>query len=204
MKGFVWRHALESTRALDAREDASPRPLFVVANGIQPTGPKSSATSADATPITPSLRMLWLAEGLNDVAMIGLLEQRSDPALVQELFAGIVGRTGLTDTAPDAHATPTVSNMPLPSPGYLYAGWPDDKSTWTAMPGMLEKLVFANDPGSSHKINGNDPLYMATKLWLANARRPVARVGDYARCSSAADAKATSSIGKSNCCSKIP
>ncbi len=138
------------------------RPLFVVVNGD----------------VAPSLRMVWLGEGLNDAAMVGLLEQRADPSLVQELFAGIIGRTGIASALAGDAGSDNGSIAGVLSPGYLYAGWPEEKSTWASMPAMLEKMVLANDPGAAGKGGADDPLYMATKLWLA-ARRPVARVGGY-------------------------
>ena len=160
VRGFVWRNALASASQLQSAS-AHDMPLFV----------------ATSTGITPSLRLLWLNEGLNDTALVGLLEHRGDPSMLQELFAGIVGRTGLTEKS----ATPESSNatLPLANPGYLYAGWPEDKSTWAAVPSMLEKLVLSSDPGASEKMSTNDPLYMAAKLWLAKSRRPVARIAGY-------------------------
>jgi hypothetical protein len=173
VRGFVWRNALESAAALEsgATTGEAPRPLFVA------LPPQSDPHESVA--ITPSLRLLWLEEGLNDAAMVSLLEQRGDPAVVQELFAGIVGRTGLTGNSAPLDATAARLHLPLIDPGYLYAGWPDDKATWAAVPSMLEKLVLASAPGAAERMSADDPLYMAATLWLAKSRRPVARVGGY-------------------------
>ncbi len=160
VRGFVWRHAVQSDVRLQASAGGL-RPLFVALRANAKGG---------VTPIVPSLRMVWLQEGLNDVAMLGLVEARSDPSIVQELFAGIVGRTGLTGAAATAGG---------PAVGYLYAGWPEEKGTWAAVPTMLEKLVLAGEPGATEKSHADDPLYLATKLWLAKSRRPLARVGGY-------------------------
>ncbi len=100
--------------------------------------------------------------------MMGLLEHRSDPVIVQEMYAGIVGRTGIIggDSAQSGI-------------GYLYAGWLTDKSIWETVPTMLQKLVLASDPGAASATSANDPNFLAAQLWLANARRPEARISGF-------------------------
>jgi hypothetical protein len=83
----------------------------------------------------------------------------------------VVGRTGLT--GPTTHSS---GALPIAPAGYLYAGWLANRTLWTQMPSMMEKLVMANDPGSRMGVSRDDPLYLSAKLWLARARQPVARV----------------------------
>jgi hypothetical protein len=159
VKGFVWRRAV--TKAGQSSDE----------NGwglLEVGGPNPSAET-----IYPALRLAWLNQGLNDTALLGLLEKRSDPALVNEVLGGMVGRTGLKVPAKLSSERPTAPA------GYLYAGWPIDRDTWAALPAMLEKLVLANEPGQRVIVAPDDPLYIAAKLWLAKAHRPVARVAGY-------------------------
>ena len=168
VRGFVWRNALERSDLLQAAraETAIPeRPLLVF---DLPAKANPAALS-----IVPSLRMVWLNEGLNDTALLGLLEQRTDRDVVDALIAGLVGRTG-TSTAP-----PASSDIPLPAPGYLYASWPEDKTVWGAIPALLERLLQSTTPGQDAKLSQNDPAYLAAQVWLAKSRRPVARLAGY-------------------------
>ena len=169
VRGFLWRNALERSDLLAntaPTQSLNPnRPLFIL-------DPPAKADPA-AISIAPSLRLVWLNEGLNDTAMVGLLEQRAEPRVLNELFAGIVGRTGVTSprlNSPD---------LPLPDPGYLYAGWPADRPMWETIPELLEKLLAAGTPGQSSNDTQNDPAFLAAQVWLAKARRPVARIAGY-------------------------
>lgn len=159
VRGFVWRRGV--TKAGESSEETGWGLLTV-----QP-----AATGDEG--IYPALRLAWLNQGLNDTALLGLLEKRSDPMLVNEVLGGLVGRTGLTVAAKLS------GEMPTAPAGYLYAGWPVERQTWSTLPGMLEKLVLANEPGQRVIVSPDDPLYIAAKLWLAKARRPVARVAGY-------------------------
>jgi hypothetical protein len=164
VKGLLWRDALARPEDLkssaEAADEAGSRPLLVV----------------DGASIAPSLRMVWLNAGLNDAALLGLLERRTDPArtgMVGEILAGIAGRTGSRRTATGPE---TADAVPVGAEGFLYAGWAQDRSVWAQVTPMLQKLVLASDPGTRATIKPGDPLYEAAKLWLAQARRPVARV----------------------------
>jgi hypothetical protein len=159
VKGFVWRHAV--TKVGQSSDD--------VGWGLLEVG----AANAGDQPVFPALRLAWLNQGLNDTALLGLLEKRSDPMLVHEVLGGMVGRTGIKVTARLS------GEMPTAAAGYLYAGWPVDRATWATLPDMLEKLVLANEPGQRVIVAPGDPLYIAAKLWLARAHRPVARVAGY-------------------------
>ena len=77
VKGFVWRDAVAgrigetaNRRDGETADDVvgtaggtTRRPLLVVEGG---------------TGLLPTLRMVWLNEGLNDAALLGLLEKRAD------------------------------------------------------------------------------------------------------------------------------
>ena len=169
VRGFLWRNAIERSDLLantPPTQSLNPnRPLFIL-------DPPSRANPA-ALSISPSLRLVWLSEGLNDTAMVGLLEQRAEPRVLNELFAGIVGRTGVT--APRLNSP----DLPLPDPGYLYAGWPADRAVWETVPELLEKLLAAGTPGQSSADTANDPAFLAAQVWLAKSRRPVARIAGY-------------------------
>ncbi|MGN6367230.1 MAG: hypothetical protein ACTHN5_03110 [Phycisphaerae bacterium] len=169
VRGFVWRDAIDrsdflaNTPATQAR--GVNRPLFI----LDPPAKADPATLS----VSPSLRLVWLTEGLNDTAMVGLLEQRAEPRVLNELFAGVVGRTGVTAPRLDS------PDLPLPDPGYLYAGWPADRGVWETLPELLEKLVAAGTPGQGAADIENDPAFIAAQLWLAKSRRPVARIAGY-------------------------
>jgi hypothetical protein len=165
VKGFVWRNCLAGAAELEARgrgeeSAAGDKPLLVVQNNGE---------------VVPALRMAWLSAGLNDGALLGLLEQRTDAArtgLISELLAGMVGRTGLA-------AQKQTEAIPMAEPGFLYAGWPVDRSVWAQVTPNLQRLLLASDPGTRASIRSDDPLYLAAKLWLSRAHRPVARVAGY-------------------------
>jgi hypothetical protein len=161
VKGFVWRDALAGAGELKGGEELR-SPLLVVERG------------GKGAVVAPSLRMVWLSAGLNDAGLLGLLEKRSDAAMVNEVLAGLVGRTGLRDELPRPGG-----DWPLAPTGYLYAGWPSERGLWNQVTPMLERLVLAHDPGEAVKMRQDDPLYLAAKVWLAQARRPVARIGGY-------------------------
>ncbi len=170
-KGFVWRNAVESVDSLAQLESpvtigSGRRPLLIVQ-----TPPKN-----DPTPVAvlPSLRLAWLNAGLNDTNMLGLLERRGDPAVVSEVLAGVVGRTGLTVAVPSEPG-----DLPLAPAGFLYSAWPADHAAWQRLPALLEMLVSSTDLGHRAKISPSDPLYLATKLWLAETHRPVVRIAGY-------------------------
>lgn len=170
VKGFVWRNALAGAAELESRarggnDEAAPgsgRPLLVVLKNGE---------------VVPSLRLAWLNAGLNDAALLGLLEQRTDPqraGIISEVIAGMVGRTGLAEeNRREADGT-----MVAP-PGFLYAGWPVDRSTWSQATPNLQRLLLASDPGTRGSIKPDDPLYLAAKMWLSRTHRPVARVAGY-------------------------
>ncbi len=167
VKGFVWRNCLAGASELEKQTtehrqdaDATNKPLLVVQKNGE---------------VVPSLRLAWLNAGLNDGALLGLLEQRADPqrtGLISEVLGGMVGRTGLA-------AQKQTDNMPLAEPGFLYAGWPVDRSVWAQVTPNLQRLLLASDPGTRASIKTDDPLYLAAKLWLARTHRPVARVAGY-------------------------
>ena len=169
VRGFLWRNAVERS---DFLANAPPTQSFNVNRPLFILDPPSRANPA-ALSVSPSLRLVWLSEGLNDTAMVGLLEQRAEPRVLNELFAGIVGRTGVT--APRLNSP----DVPLPDPGYLYAGWPADRAVWDTVPELLEKLLAAGTPGQSSSDTENDPAFLAAQVWLAKARRPVARIAGY-------------------------
>ncbi|HVS70063.1 MAG TPA: hypothetical protein VHQ47_02285 [Phycisphaerae bacterium] len=181
--GFVWRNALAG--ALDIRNNTevigpdgeSRRPLLVAMNLPAPRNPKEKPPKNPPPPapdpVYPTLRMAAVSHGLSDTALLGLLEKRSDPMIVNELLGGLVGRTGITTPVPIGGVLPT------PPHGFLYAGWPTDRDVWSRVPAMLQKLILANDPGRPAQVSPDDPLYLATKLWLAQAHRPVARISGY-------------------------
>lgn len=181
IRGFVWRSAVAG--ATDLRQgvsastwDESRRPLLVALNTPVPP-PKTKDKKAVPPPpnftVVPTLRMAAVSQGLSDTTLLGLLEKRSDAVISSEVLGGLVGRTGITTVIPPGGVLPTAT------PGYLYAGWPADRETWNDLPGMLQRLVLANDPGHRVAISADDPLYLATKLWLAQAHRPVVRVSGY-------------------------
>lgn len=159
LRGMVWRNAL------GAGEGAVP--LLMPQPPVLPAAEKGKSPAAllMREPAL-SLRLAWLTAGLNDCAHFALVERRSDPAVAQEILAGLVGRTGLG--APESSRTNQRG-------GYLYAGWPGDATTWDTLPQMLDRLILAADPGAKTKIAADDPLLLQTKVWLAKARRPVAR-----------------------------
>ena len=169
VRGFLWRDALERADLLAAtpvtQSFSANRPLFIL--------DAPGRATPTALSISPSLRLVWLTEGLNDTAMVGLLEQRVEPRVLNELFAGVVGRTGVT--APRLNAP----DLPLPDPGYLYAGWPSDRAVWDTLPDLLEKLVAAGIPGQTGGDSETDPAFLAAQVWLAKSRRPVARIAGY-------------------------
>jgi hypothetical protein len=180
IRGFVWRNAVAG--ATDLRQGAgtwndSRRPLLVALNTPVPP-PKTKDKKAPPPPpptyaVLPTLRMAAVSQGLGDTTLLGLLEKRSDSAISSEVLGGLVGRTGITTIVPPGGVLPTAT------PGFLYAGWPSDRDTWNDLPGMLQRLVLANDPGHRVTVSPDDPLYLATKLWLAQAHRPVVRVSGY-------------------------
>ena len=174
VKGFVWRDALATDRQV--QEDPTRRPLFVISNGAP----------------LPALRMAYLHEGLSDAALLGMLEQQTDPSakgenILAEMLAGMIGRTGLAadDSAPPSATRPAESiapqlfSAPDAAPGFLYAGWPGNRAAWIQATAMLQKLVLAGDPGRRASIKPDDPDYLAAKIWLSQTRRPVARVAGY-------------------------
>ncbi|HEY4329577.1 MAG TPA: hypothetical protein VGN88_07565 [Phycisphaerae bacterium] len=167
VKGFVWRDAL--ARAEDLKS---------VAGGVESAGVRMPLFVAEGKEIQilPTLRMLWLNQGLNDAALLGLLEKRTDAArsgVISEILAGVVGRTGMT-ADPRQDADP--SALPSPAPGFLYAGWPLNKGLWSNVTPALQQLILASDPGTRGSMKPDDPLYLSAKLWLAQTRRPAARV----------------------------
>jgi len=176
VKGFVWRGAVEHADEVAKGQEnvlspgAGRRPLLV-AQAHQSKDKKGAATG-EQVEVLPTLRMAWLNAGINDTAMLGLLEKRSDPSLVSEVLAGVVGRTGVTLSLAGAE-------IPTAPAGYLYAGWPGELKTWQALPLLMERLVLANDPGHQVKVSADDPIYLQAKVWLGDAHRPAARVGGY-------------------------
>jgi hypothetical protein len=162
VRGFVWRDGVARAEEVTAGGGVRP-PLLVVGGG-------------GAGAVGPSVRMTWLAAGLNDAAMLGLLEKRSDPAVVDEVLAGVVGRTGVTGAGVSGEGH---RGWPVAPAGFLYAGWPTGREFWAQVPPMLERLVAANDPGRRVQVAADDPVYLAAKLWLAKSRRPAARVAGY-------------------------
>ncbi|MCL2648903.1 MAG: hypothetical protein FWD61_18215, partial [Phycisphaerales bacterium] len=171
VKGFVWRDGVgvagEGEKALLVVEKPDAR----------------SQKPEEKGEVFPTLRLAWLQAGLNDTAMLGLLERRAEAGMVNEVLAGVVGRTGLIEIPSPLNHQITRSPdsqipLPMPSPGFLYAGWLQGKEQWAMLPGMLDRLVAANDPGQE-SVKRDDPMYLAAKLWLAKSRRPVARVAGY-------------------------
>jgi hypothetical protein len=150
LRGMVWRHAvqLDNTKNLDAM------PLFI-------------SRGVDGEP-DAALRLAWLNTGLNDAAHFGLVEKRTDAAMARQLLAGVVGRTGLG-----------VKDLPGlgGGMGYLYAGWPTEPDVWEKLPGMLDVLILANEPGRN--ISPDDPQLLAAKMFLTRAHRPVSRIAGY-------------------------
>ena len=154
LRGMVWRHAVGEGVRGEGKEEVRTLPLFV-------------ATTHGEAPADPdlTLRLAWLTAGLSDTAHFGLVEKRTEPAVANELLAGVVGRTGLaTKDGPTAA-------------GYLYAGWPTDPDLWAKLPGMLDSLILANEPGKN--MPPDDPKLLAAKMFLAHSHRPVARLGRY-------------------------
>ncbi len=178
VKGLVWRNALSAADApvgsvsgAAAPVGNSTRPLFVLQN-------KS---------ILPTLRLTWLNAGLNDAALLGLVEQRGDTThagMLAEILAGMVGRTGLENSylqpPPSTLQPPTPDALPLAPTGYLYAGWPADPAVWDRVTPHLVQLILASNPGTRAALKPDDPAYLAARLWLAGTRRPVARLAGYA------------------------
>lgn len=173
VKGFVWRDALATDRE---SAEANSRALFVSAHGA----------------ILPTLRMAWLHEGLNDAALLGMLEQQTDPAakenILEEILAGMIGRTGAPAPSPPPPATapasaealtPQILLPPTATPGFLYAAWPGNRAAWSQVTPMLQKLILAGDPGTRSSIRADDPDYLAAKIWLGQTRRPAGRVAGY-------------------------
>ena len=171
VKGFVWRDAVAAAEELTPQQHS--RPLLVVQKGAQ----------GGRTVISPSLRMTYLSAGMNDAALVGLLQKRADPTLnggagggmISEILAGMVGRTG-TRNNPVASDP---SDIPLAAPGFLFSAWSNDRATWNQVTPTLERLILAADPGSRASIRTDDPLYLAARMWLSQTRRPVARVAGY-------------------------
>ncbi len=125
--------------------------------------------------VTPTLRMAWLKSGLNDVALNDLMLRRAPEVIGYEVMAGVVGRTGAPDILNDAPAEPKFTS----TAPYLFAGWATDQEFWDRLPAMIDKLIMAYDPGQVHAVSPDDPLYLKTKMWLAQAHRPAARVTHY-------------------------
>ena len=180
LKGMVWRRAVGapppagptaetgawdrlSSRSVEGLTTPTPRPGPLLQ--VSPTGQ-----------ITLGLRLAWLLDGINDTGHFDLLTRRSDPAVAAEVLAGVIGRTGLGAAAGPALDPGEVADPPT---GYLYAGWPADPRTWAALPGILDKLIAAGPPGSHVHLAPDDPLYLAAKMWLAQAHRLSARVAGY-------------------------
>ncbi len=173
VKGFLWRDALATDK--EVQQDSTRRPLFVVSDSA----------------ILPTLRLAYLGEGLSDSALLGMLEQQTDPAaktenIFAELLAGMIGRTGLpvassaqTTTPPAESTTPQLLSPPDAAPGFLYAGWPGNRAAWNQVTPMLQKLVLAGDPGRHNSIKPDDPEFLAAKIWLSQTRRPIARIAGY-------------------------
>ncbi len=212
VKGFVWRDAVAGIAELKPRGDAPRRPLFVVGKKADLHIP---VTDGNPDAIFSTLRQVWLSEGLNDSAMVGLLEKRSDPMMINEVLAGVVGRTGMRGGEPSAPGMASTAPADLSSglwppapPGFLYAGWPADPAVWQQVPPMLNKLVLANDPGSRVVVRSDDPIYLDAKMWLSRSRRPVARVSGFdfslrpGREGDIIDARVELAAGKSGGCGR--
>jgi hypothetical protein len=169
VKGFLWRNALGGAAALpgsaatpEAVADVAGRPLFRVHDGI----------------VAPTLRMVWLNAGMNDAALLGLLERRAEATragMLSDILAAMVGRTGIAADETPRHD----SAAPLAPTGFLYAGWPVDRDVWAQVTPNLLKLIRATDPGARAAVPADDPAYLAARLWLAGTRRPVARIAGY-------------------------
>ena len=165
VKGLVWRQAvarredLKSSTTGDAEAKGENKPLLVV----------------DGNAVEPTLRMVWLNEGLNDAALLGLLEKRTDAnrtGVLGEILGVMAGRTGTGGGGGAAVG----GGVPAGAEGVLIAGWAGEKGAWGRVTPMLQKLVLASDPGTRATVKLDDPLYLAAKLWLGQARRPVARI----------------------------
>jgi hypothetical protein len=119
---------------------------------------------------------------MNDAELLGLLERRSDPVMVSEVLAGMVGRAGLMDDVMRTRRSELdewTAIWPPADRGYLYAGWPSDQGALGQLSPMLTRLVLANEPGRRVQVKANDPMYLGAKVWLAESRRPVGRVTAY-------------------------
>jgi hypothetical protein len=166
VKGLVWRHAVRGAEASGSTADAGAPSDDLALLVARPDG------------VFPTRRMVWLNEGLNDAALLGLLERRADSArtgMMSEILAGMIGRTGVVGGEPP----PDPAGAFVAPTGYLYAGWPADKALWEQATPNLLKLIQASDPGSRAQLKPDDPAYLAAKLWLAGTRRPVARIAGY-------------------------
>ena len=217
VKGLVWRNAVEQRQRARLRRQWC-RSLRRRSHRTPPLRDRKArpraAAGGEPGRIMPTLRMTWLAAGLNDAALVDLLEHRANTGregMVSDILAGMAGRTGLANDQPQILGSSTdwlsglrTEGLPPAPTGFLYAGWPADKAIWSQVTPNLQKLILAADPETRGTLKPDDPAYLAAQLWLAGTRRAVARLAGYDFALRQGCAAAPFSICDSGCWSKIP
>lgn len=173
-RGVLWPHALggmgngtvgtAGAAGMGAGDDV---PLWDLLN------------DSKATILAPTVRLAWLKAGLNDVAHFSILARRAPVTVTNDLMAAVVGRSGLACDSAAAVAT-GMGRGGMGQDEYLYAGWLAEARSWESLPGMIDKLIAANSPGAADVGGaGDDPLYLAARMFMAQAHRPLARAADW-------------------------
>jgi len=149
-QGLVWRDAVGIVD-----EVGTPPRLFML-------------RAADGV-VGPTPRLAWLKRGLDEVVAWDLLRRRGEPTMAADVLVEMVGRLGLQN----AGVLPYGGGE---TPGALRAGGPESLRVGQELPAMLDRLIRVSTPGLEQNLKREDPTYLAARMWLNQAYRPVARV----------------------------